>query len=196
VRVCDPASEAWWSTGPACVKTADGPRAAKAKLDGLLNSYAGGGGEDSRTPAAVARAVAPASKWGRYTAEQIRGGADVRAGAAEAEVQLARVLARLEGAMEAATAAAELKLAANKARRLAQAKSIAANRPFQRMLLASTHTWDSAAQPLAADVIIADVIIARGRAASGRRRGICVAPARASCLFIFQRRVWPRRRFP
>jgi hypothetical protein len=48
--------------------------------------------------------------WGRYTAEQIRGGVDVRAGAAEAGVQLARVLARLEATMEVATAAAELKL--------------------------------------------------------------------------------------
>ena len=44
--------------------------------------------------------------------------------------------------------------AANKACRLAHDESIAANRPFQRLLLASAHAWDSAAQPLAADVML------------------------------------------
>ena len=44
--------------------------------------------------------------------------------------------------------------AANKACKLVQDESIAANRPFQRLLLASTHTWDSAAQPLAADLML------------------------------------------
>ena len=44
--------------------------------------------------------------------------------------------------------------AANKNCRLAHGESIAANRHFQQLLLASVHAWDSAVQPLAADVML------------------------------------------